>query len=73
MDDLGFVEPVDRLGQSIVIAVADTADRRPDAGFGEPFGLFDRDILAAAIAVVDQPAAMDRPAIMRCSASAPKR
>jgi hypothetical protein len=31
MDDLGLVETADRLGQSIVIAVADAADRRFDA------------------------------------------
>ena len=28
VDHLGFVEAVDRLGQSVVVAVADTADRR---------------------------------------------
>jgi hypothetical protein len=27
MDDLGFVEAVDRLGQSVIVAVADAADR----------------------------------------------
>ncbi len=30
-DDLGFVESVDRLGERIVVAVADATDRRFDA------------------------------------------
>ena len=34
VDHLGFVETVDRLGQSVVVAVADTADRRFDARLG---------------------------------------
>jgi hypothetical protein len=62
LDHLGFVESVDGLGQSIVVTVTDAADRRLYAGFGEPFRVFDRDILAAAIAVVDQPATVDRSA-----------
>ena len=33
--DLGFVEAIDRLGQGIVIAVADAADRRHQLGFGK--------------------------------------
>jgi hypothetical protein len=34
VDHLGFVETVDRFGQSVVVAVADTADRWLDAGLG---------------------------------------
>jgi hypothetical protein len=52
MDDLGFLETVDRLCQSVVIPVADTADRWFDPGFGKPFGVTDREILAAAIGVI---------------------
>jgi hypothetical protein len=33
MDYLGLVETVDRLGESIVVAVADAADRGFDTGF----------------------------------------
>jgi len=59
------VKAIDRLGQGpfgfaqdrIVVAVADAADRRFDAGFGEPLGVFDRDVLATAIGVVDETAA----------------
>ena len=64
MDDLGLVKTVDRFRQGIVIAVANTADRRLDPGLGKAFGIFDRDVLAAAVAVVDQPAAMGWPPIV---------
>ena len=64
MDHLSFVEAVDRLGQSVVIAVADAADRRLDPGLGKPFGVADRDVLAAAIGVMDEAAAARRPACM---------
>ena len=47
MNDLCFVEAVDRLGESIVIGVADAADGWLDAGLGEALGVFDRDVLAA--------------------------
>jgi hypothetical protein len=60
----GFVKAVDRLGQSIVIAVANAADRWLDAGFGEAFGVSDRDVLAAAIGVMDETAAVRRSAIV---------
>ena len=31
MDDLGLVEPIDRFGEFVVVAVADAFDRRRDA------------------------------------------
>src|ERR1700704_5022214 len=46
MDDLGLVETVDRLGESIVITVADAAHRRLDARLHQPLGVLDRDVLA---------------------------
>ena len=64
MDDLGLVKTVDRFGQGVVIAVANTADRRLDTRLGEAFGILNRDVLAAAVAVVDQSAAMDWPPIV---------
>ena len=64
VDHLGPVKAIDHLGQSVAIAVADTADGRLDARFGEPFGVLDRDILAAAIGVMDETAAVRRSAIM---------
>ena len=45
-DDLGLVEAVDRLGQGVVVAVADAADRGLDARIGEALGVADRDVLA---------------------------
>jgi hypothetical protein len=42
VDDLGFEEAVDRLGQRVVVAVANAADRGLDACFGQSFGVFDR-------------------------------
>ena len=45
MDDLGFEEAVDRLGQSIVVAVADAAHRRLDTSVGQTFSILDRDVL----------------------------
>src|SRR3954469_21102754 len=64
MNDLGLVETVDRLGESIVITVADAAHRRLDARLHQPLCVLDRDVLAAAVAVMYEPAAMDRPPIM---------
>ena len=64
MDDLGLVEAVDRLGESVVVGVADAADRRLDAGLSQALGVLDRDVLAAPVAVMDEAAAMDRPPVM---------
>ena len=51
-DKFSLDEAVDRFGQCVVIAVAKTADGWFDACFGRPFGVFDRQILVAAITVV---------------------
>ena len=45
VDHLRFVEAVDRLDRSAVIAVADAADRCLDPGLGETLGVFDGDVL----------------------------
>ena len=65
MDDLGFVETVDRFCQGIVVAVADATYGGFKAGLGEALGVFDRYVLHAAIAVMDEPAAGHRPAVMK--------
>ena len=52
MDQLGFVEAVDRLGERVVVAVADAADGRLDAGLREPLGVADRQVLRASVAMV---------------------
>ena len=59
-----FVEPVDRFGQGVVVAIADAADRRYEAGLAETLRVLDRDVLHAAIRVVDETAA-DRPAFLQ--------
>jgi hypothetical protein len=41
MDHLGFVEPVDRLGECVVVAVADAADRPHEPGLGETLRVLD--------------------------------
>ena len=64
MNDFCFVEPVDRLSEGVVVAVADAANGRYEAGFGQALGVFDRDVLHAAIGVMDQPAA-DRATIVQ--------
>lgn len=66
VDDLGVEEPVDRLGQRIVIAVADAANRGFDTRFGQAFGIAYGQILAATVAVVNQPHAFGRAALMDC-------
>ena len=65
MDHFGLVKAVDRLGQSIVVAVADAADRGLDPGLGKPFAVSDRDILVAAVGVMDEAAAARRLAIVK--------
>src|SRR3981081_1875048 len=45
MDDLGLVETVDRLGESIVITVADAAHRRLHARLQQQLGILHRDVL----------------------------
>lgn len=56
----------DGFGKSIVVGIADAADRRFDAGLSHPPSVFDRDVLAASVAMVDETAAMNRPPIMEC-------
>lgn len=54
MDQLGFLQPVDSLGQGVVIAVATTAHRGFYASLGETLGVQDGDILRPPVCVMDQ-------------------
>jgi hypothetical protein len=54
-DQLGLVQPDGGLGQAVVVAVADRADRRRGADVGQAFGGADRGVLAASIRVADEP------------------
>ena len=64
MDHLSLVETVDGLGESVVIGISDNADRRLDAGLSQALGVLNGYVLAAPVAVVHEPATMDRPSIM---------
>ena len=55
VDQLGLVEAVDSFGESIVIGISDAADRRLHACFSQALGVFDRDVLAAPVAVCTSP------------------
>src|SRR5690625_4857876 len=65
VNDLGFVEAVDCFGEGVVIGIADAADGRFDACFGEALAVSDTDILAAAVGVVNEPVTLSRPALMQ--------
>ena len=54
-DHLRLVEPVDRLGQGVVVGVPLAADRGLDPHLGEPLRVADRQVLDTAIAVMNQP------------------
>ena len=54
VDDFGFEQANYAFCQSLVITVAHAADRWVDTGFYQAFGVFDRKVLAAPVAVMDQ-------------------
>ena len=64
VDDFGLEQAVDCFGQCVVIAVASAAHGRFDAGIRQSFIVFDRQILAAPVAVVNEPHALGRSAFM---------
>jgi len=45
VDQLGLEQAVDGFGEGVVVAVADAADRRLDAGLEQALGVADRDVL----------------------------
>ncbi len=53
---LRFVEAVDCLGQSVVVGVADAADRGRDAQLVQPICVTDRQVLDTAVAVMHEAA-----------------
>ena len=65
VDQFGFEQAVDRLGQRIVVGIADASDRGFDADLGKPLGLADADILRTPIAMVDQPSPLRGPPVMQ--------
>ncbi len=65
LDDFGLVEAVDGLGEGVVVGVADASDGWDEARFDQALRVFDRHILDAAIAVVDEAVAANRPSIVQ--------
>jgi hypothetical protein len=64
MDDLGLEQADHRFGERVVVGISDPADRRLDTRLGEPLAVFNRDVLDAAIGMMDE-AAFDRPTGMK--------
>lgn len=56
MNDFGLVEADHRLGERVVVRVADAADGGVDPFIDQALGVFDRNELHAAIAVTDEAA-----------------
>ena len=58
MNQLGLVRPVDRLGQSVVVAIATASHGWLDAGLGQALGVANAGVL--------RPCRSDRPAALNC-------
>ena len=52
-DHFGLVQPDHRLGEGVVVRVADAPDRRINAGVCQAVGVTDREILRAPVAVME--------------------
>lgn len=65
MDDFSLVQTIDRLSEGIVVGVPDAADGRFEACFGKSIGVLYGHILTAAIEMMHQAAAGDRPSGMK--------
>ena len=66
MNEFGLEQTDNRLGQCVVVTVANTADRGLQTRLGEALGIPDRDILAAAIGVMHEATSTYRPSGMNC-------
>src|SRR5262247_1811380 len=53
VNDLGLEQSDDRLGEGVVVRVADAADRRLDAGLLQALSVTNREILAAPVAMMN--------------------
>jgi len=54
MNQLGLVRPVDRLGQSVVVAIATASHGWLDAGLGQALGVANAGVLRPRVGVMDQ-------------------
>jgi hypothetical protein len=64
MDDFCFEKSVDGFGQGVVIAVADAAHRRFDAGIGQSLGVANGQILGTAVAMINMTHSLRRSSVM---------
>ena len=65
MDDLGLVKTIGRFCESVVITVADAPDRRLDTRLRKSLGITNGHVLGASVGMMNQPAAMNGPPIMK--------
>jgi len=54
VNQLGLIEPIDRVRHGVVVGIADTPYRRLDALDRQPFGVFDGNVLTAAIRMMNE-------------------
>ena len=54
MDDLSLVEPIDRFGERIVVAVAEATDGRLDTRLSKALGVSNTDVLRTSVEMVHQ-------------------
>src|SRR5207247_1479822 len=54
-NDLRLIQPDHRFGERVVVRIPTAADRRRNARVGEAIGVAHREILRAAVAIMDQP------------------
>jgi hypothetical protein len=54
VDELGFVQPVDGLGQGVVIRVAAASDRTHRLRLGQPLGVAEREVLDTLVGAMDE-------------------
>lgn len=64
VDNFGFEESIDRLGQGGGVTVTNAADRWFDACLGQPRGVFDGQIRRSTVRLVDQPHVLGRSAFV---------
>ena len=65
MDHLRLVEPTDRFGQSVVVAIVYAANRRFDSSLREALSVFDGHLLGPTVAMMNEAAPMGRPSIVK--------
>ena len=64
VDELCLVEAVGGLSQRVIVGIANAADRRLDACLGKVVCIFDRDILAATVTMMNELTSTPWPALV---------